>query len=78
MATVQLVTRKTTAQQSVIETLEELLVGAKSGEIVEVCAAVVYSDGHTGTFANQTEQRTKRIGSVAQMLHDLMSTRDET
>jgi len=67
-------TPKTEAQASVVKVAQELLEGVEAGEIVEICAAVVYADGHVSSLANQTEQRSKRIGSVAQLLHDLCGT----
>ena len=70
-------TPRAEAQQSVINIAEEILAKASSGEIIELCAVVIYSDNHLGTFANQTEHRTRRIGSVAQLLHDLTSSQPE-
>lgn len=59
------------AHESLIKTLEELIVLAKDGEITGIAAAVIYADGHTGSWASGTIGAAKRIGAVTMLLHEL-------
>lgn len=68
---VSLKTPKAEAQESVVKVLEDVLAKAKAGEVIEVCMALVYANGEIGTRANATVNRARRIGSAAQLLHDL-------
>lgn len=73
MTIVALPTPDVEAQKSVIDIAREILKLAESGEITELCAALIYRGGNTGSIANQTNNRTKRVGAVALLLHELTS-----
>lgn len=58
-------------ERSLVEMIEDLLVMAKSGELMAAAAAVVYADGHTGTFASENECAAKQIGAAAILVQEL-------
>jgi hypothetical protein len=55
-------------QKDVVEVLREILAKAESGKIKGVAAAVIYADGHTGSYSSSTEKLSGLIGGVG-ILH---------
>lgn len=58
-------------EASLVEMLSDLLVMAQNGELVAAACAVVYTDGHTGTFASENECAAKQIGAAAILVQEL-------
>lgn len=58
-------------EQSLVKMFGDLLTLAQNGELVAAACAVVYANGHTGTFASENECASKQIGAVAIMMQEL-------
>lgn len=75
MAVLELKTTKQKCQESVLRVCEKLLELAKSGEITEIVVSAWGPIEGTQTFANDTEQYTRRVG-MAYMLLQSVTTRE--
>lgn len=59
------------AHASLVDTLKDLLDLAEKGEIVDIVAAAIYADGHSGTWANRSIYALRRIGAAALLFHEV-------
>lgn len=71
MSVVVLETPQRRVEATLVEMLGDLLLMAQNGELMAAACAVVYADGHTGTFASQNECAAKQIGAAAILVHEL-------
>ena len=59
------------SDKSAVALAERLLERVIAGEITDFACATIYADGNVGCMASATEQRTKLLGAVMEMIMDL-------
>ncbi len=63
--------------KTVVEVCTELLDRARKGEIQDIAAALLFTDGESGLLVAESEHFGELIGAVAQMQFDMMLQRHQ-